>query len=60
MKLFNRLKRAAGLKNKYAVKEIKENGKLQAAVILAGGEQKTMNRAERMERFKNWRREEGL
>jgi hypothetical protein len=60
MKIFNRLKRAVGLKNKYAVKEINEGGKLWAAVILTDGEQKTLSKAERMERFRKWRREEGL
>jgi hypothetical protein len=60
MKLFNKLKRAVGLKNKYAVKEIKENGRLRAAVILADGEQKTLSNAERAERFRKWRKEEGL
>jgi pimeloyl-CoA synthetase len=34
MGLFNKLKRFTGLKNKYAVKEIKEHGKLRGAVLL--------------------------
>jgi hypothetical protein len=60
MKLFNRFKRKIGLKNKYAVKEINEGGRLRAAVILTDEEQKTLGRAERAGRFRKWRKEEGL
>jgi hypothetical protein len=60
MKLFNRLKQAIGLKNKYAVKEIKKDSTPRAAVILTDGEQKTLGRAERVERFRKWREEQGL
>jgi hypothetical protein len=60
MKLFGKIKKALGLKNKYAVKELKEGGKLRAAVLLAGGERKTLSRKERMERFRQWQKEQGL
>jgi hypothetical protein len=44
MKLFNKFKRAVGIKNKYTVREIKEGGKL---------------KADRLERFRKWRKEQG-
>jgi hypothetical protein len=59
MKLFARLKRAVGLKNRYTKKEIKEGGRLKAAVILTDEEQKTFSRAERLKRFKKWMDEQG-
>jgi hypothetical protein len=60
MGLFGRFKRAVGLKNKYAVKEIKDGGKLRAAVLLSDDERKTLSKAERMERFKKWREEQAI
>jgi hypothetical protein len=60
MKLFSKLKRTLGIKNKYAVREIKEGGKLRAAVLLSDDERKTLTKTERMERFKKWREEQGL
>jgi hypothetical protein len=60
MNLFGKLKRTLGLKNKYAVREIKEGGKLRAAVLLSDNERETMSKAERLERFKKWREEQGL
>jgi hypothetical protein len=59
MGLFSRFKRAVGLKNKYALQEIKEGGKLRAAVLLSDDERETLSKAERMERFKKWRKEQG-
>jgi hypothetical protein len=60
MKLFNKFKRAIGLKNKYAVKEIKQDGKLRAAILLSDDERETLGRKERIERFKMWQTEQGL
>jgi hypothetical protein len=60
MKLFNKFKRAIGLKNKYAVREIKEDGRLRAAVLLGDKEQKTLSKEDRIERFKQWKKEQGL
>jgi hypothetical protein len=60
MKLFRKIRKALGLKNKYAVKEIKEDGKLRAAVILSEKEQKTLSKEDRIERFKQWKKEQGL
>jgi hypothetical protein len=59
MNLFSKFKRAIGLKNKYAVTEIKEGGKLKAAVLLTDEEQKTLSKAERLERFRQWQKEQG-
>jgi hypothetical protein len=60
MKLFNRFKRAIGLKNRYAVQEIKEGGKLLGAVLLNDEECATFNRKERIERFRQWQTEQGV
>ncbi|MDR3341805.1 MAG: hypothetical protein LBT14_03275 [Treponema sp.] len=60
MKLLNKLKRFIGLKNRYTVDEIKEDGKLQAAVILDQVERETLSRRERMERFNQWQKEQGI
>jgi hypothetical protein len=56
--LFSKFKRAIGIKNKYAVREIKEHGKLRAAVIVSDEEQKTLGRKERLERFRQWQKEQ--
>jgi hypothetical protein len=60
MNLFTRIKRAIGIKNKCAVREIKENGKLRSAVLLSDEERETLGRKERMERFRQWQKEQGL
>jgi hypothetical protein len=60
MSLFRKLRKALGLKNKYAVRELKEGGKLQAAILLTDEEQKTLSKTERLERFRRWREEQGL
>jgi hypothetical protein len=60
MSLFNKFKRAIGLKNKYAVRELKEGGKLRAAVLLTDDERKTLSREDRIKRFKQWQKEQGL
>jgi hypothetical protein len=60
MKLFARFRQAIGIKNRHTVKEIKKDGNLVAAALLSDEERKTLGRAERMERFEKWRREEGL
>jgi hypothetical protein len=59
MKLFSKLKRILGLRNKYAVREIKEDGKLRAAILLSDDDRKTLSKAERIERFKKWWKEQG-
>jgi hypothetical protein len=58
MNLFRKRKKALGLKNKYAVKEIKEGGELKAAVLLSDEERKTLSKKERMERFRQWQKEQ--
>jgi pimeloyl-CoA synthetase len=58
MNLFRKIKKTLGLKNKYAVKEIKEGGKLRGAVLLSNEERETLSKAERLERFKKWREEQ--
>jgi hypothetical protein len=58
MELFKKIKKALGLKNKYAKKEIKEDGRLRAAVLLSDRERETLSKAERLERFKKWREEQ--
>jgi hypothetical protein len=60
LKLFGKIKKALGLKNKYAVKEIKEGGKLRAAVLLTDEERETLTKADRLERFNKWRKEQGV
>jgi hypothetical protein len=60
MGLFNKIKRAIGIKNKYAVREIKENSKLRGAVLLSDEERETLGRKERAERFRQWQKEQGL
>jgi hypothetical protein len=60
MKLFDKLNRAIGIKNKYAVREIKEDGRLKAAALLSNEERQTLSRKERMERFRQWQKEQGL
>jgi hypothetical protein len=59
MGLFRKIKKALGLKNKYALREIKEGGKLRAAVLLSDEERETLSKAERMERFRQWQKEQG-
>jgi hypothetical protein len=60
MGLLSRFKRAVGIKNKYAVREIQTLGKLRAAALLSDGEKETLSKAERQERFRRWRKEQGL
>jgi hypothetical protein len=57
--MLNRLKRAIGIKNKHAVGEIKEHGKLLAAIIL-DEKDRDLSRKERIERFKDWQKEQGV
>ncbi len=57
-KTLHRAARKIGIKNKYAVKEIKERGKTRAAVLLKDGE--TLNRAEKTARFGEWARVQGV
>jgi hypothetical protein len=59
MNLFRKIKNVLGLKSKYIVREIKENGKLKAAVLLTDGERNTLSKEERLERFRKWREEQG-
>jgi hypothetical protein len=59
MNLFKKFKRAIGLRNKYAVKEIKEDGKLRAAVLLTDDERRTLSKEERIKRFRQWQKEQG-
>jgi hypothetical protein len=59
MGLFNKIKRAIGIRNKYAVREIKEHGKLRGAVLLSDEERETLTRKERAERFRQWQKEQG-
>jgi hypothetical protein len=58
MKFLRKIKKALGLKNRYAVKELKEGGRLKAAVLLNDGERETLSKAERLERFRKWREEQ--
>jgi hypothetical protein len=58
--LFTKFKRAIGVKNKFALQEIKVNGKTRAATLLNGEERQTLGKAERQERFRRWRIEQGL
>jgi hypothetical protein len=37
-----------------AVKEIKKDGRLRAAVLLTDEERETLSKAERLERFRQW------
>jgi hypothetical protein len=60
MGLFNKFKRAVGLKNKYALRELHEGGALRGAVLLTDAERQTLGRAERQERFRRWREEQGI
>jgi hypothetical protein len=59
MSLFSRRRKAIGLKKRYTKKEIKEGGRLKAAVLLTDEERKTFSRAERLKRFKKWMDEQG-
>jgi hypothetical protein len=61
MNIFNflrRIVRRPGVRNKYALKEIKEDGNLRAAVLLPDDERVTLSKAERLERFKRWHKAE--
>ncbi|MDR1249309.1 MAG: hypothetical protein LBK63_08410 [Treponema sp.] len=60
MKLFGKIKKALRLKNKYAVREIKEGSNIRAAVLLSNEERGALSKAERQERFRRWRKEQGL
>jgi hypothetical protein len=57
-KLLRKARRLIGLKNRYAVREIKnDKGKLRGAVLVEQGEDLTVK--ERKERFRAWREEQG-
>jgi hypothetical protein len=57
-KLLRKARRFIGLKNRYAVREIKnDKGKLRGAVLVAQGEELTVK--ERKERFRAWQEEQG-
>jgi hypothetical protein len=57
-KLLSKARRLIGLKNRYAIREIKDDkGKLRAAVLAEQGEELTVK--ERKERFRAWREEQG-
>jgi hypothetical protein len=60
MSIFGRIKKILGSKNKYAVKELKKGGRLRAAALLSEEERETLSKAERVERFKKWREEQGI
>jgi hypothetical protein len=60
MGLFSKFKRAVGLPNKFAVQEVKEDGKLRAVVLLSAEEVLSLGKAERQERFRRWRSEQWL
>jgi hypothetical protein len=60
MKLFRKIRKALGLKNKHAVREIQEGGRLRAAVLLSDEERKTLSKEDRIKRFKQWQKEQGL
>ena len=59
MKLFRKIRKALGLKNKYAVKEIKDGNKLRAALLFSNEEREPLSKKERMERFRQWQKEQG-
>jgi hypothetical protein len=58
MNLFDKLKRAVGVKRKYTVQEIKKDGNLIAAVLLSEDERSTLSKEERIKRFKQWHDEQ--
>jgi hypothetical protein len=43
-----------GGRNKYSVREIKDGGKLRAAIILTDEERDELSKEERIERFRKW------
>jgi hypothetical protein len=47
MKLFREIRKALGIKNRYAVREIKEDGNIRAAVLLSSGERETLGSGNR-------------
>ena len=58
MKLFHMLARKLGIKNKYAVREIKDSaGNLLAAVLI---KDKELKQKEKINLFENWRRLQGI
>ena len=58
-KFFHRLTRKAGIKNKYAIKEIKDTGGKIIAAVLADKEE-NLTQKERLARFNNWKKAQGI
>jgi hypothetical protein len=57
-KLIRKARRLIGLKNRYAVREIKnDKGKLRGAVLVGEGE--ALSIKEKKERFRAWQAEQG-
>jgi hypothetical protein len=60
MGLFDRFKRALGIKGSSSVvKEIKDGDRVVAAVLLSEEERATLGKQERMERFRQWQKARG-